>query len=403
MDFPPMQSQPWSAPYSVRASNHPNEVGKGCIDTNVLAETTTAEALPGTSNVKEDQGSQHPDTMEIEKGLAYCSEGVTTIQNWCENISERIQELRAMLASSKKRKERSSSQTLRTPPFALDLSGTSPEEDIMKGKTTHASAGGGSSSGREATSQRLYPNLKSYIVWVDVKGRLPVRLTGNQIKMGILKPVELDSNIIAATVRLLSEFERNMILHRSNGASRHYIPPEWTSYVTAGNFEAHISEQYFKNSPTGYDLTTCNMLLAPVRFGQGWSCYAINVPESTLTVMDPFLKADAGNIRIQWHQITARKVLEEAIRCFDIVRSVDTAETTKWKVNIQLLTEVKCCTWDTGIYTMTCMRWYEPEVDVSIIRLDERTAYEARKQLAHDLINMECNHAQLPHRLPTST
>ncbi|XP_039841447.1 uncharacterized protein LOC120701491 isoform X3 [Panicum virgatum] len=384
-------------------TNPATQVGKGCIDTNVLAETTTAEALPGTSNVKEDQGSQHPDTMEIEKGLAYCSEGVTTIQNWCENISERIQELRAMLASSKKRKERSSSQTLRTPPFALDLSGTSPEEDIMKGKTTHASAGGGSSSGREATSQRLYPNLKSYIVWVDVKGRLPVRLTGNQIKMGILKPVELDSNIIAATVRLLSEFERNMILHRSNGASRHYIPPEWTSYVTAGNFEAHISEQYFKNSPTGYDLTTCNMLLAPVRFGQGWSCYAINVPESTLTVMDPFLKADAGNIRIQWHQITARKVLEEAIRCFDIVRSVDTAETTKWKVNIQLLTEVKCCTWDTGIYTMTCMRWYEPEVDVSIIRLDERTAYEARKQLAHDLINMECNHAQLPHRLPTST
>ena len=101
---------------------------------------------------QEDQGSQHPDTMEIEKGLAYCSEGVTTIQNWCENISERIQELRAMLALSKKRKERSSSQTLRTPPFALDLSGTSPEEDIMKGKTTHASAGGGSSSGREATS-----------------------------------------------------------------------------------------------------------------------------------------------------------------------------------------------------------------------------------------------------------
>jgi len=38
------------------------------------------------------------------------------------------------------------------------------------------------------------------------------------------------------------------------------------------------------------------------------------------------------------------KVLEEAIRCFDIVRSVDTAETTKWKVNIQLLTEVRCCT-----------------------------------------------------------
>ena len=53
-------------------------------------------------------------------------------------------------------------------------------------------------------------------------------MTGNQIKMGILKPVELDSNIIAATVRLLSEFERNMILHRSNGTSRHYIPPEWT-------------------------------------------------------------------------------------------------------------------------------------------------------------------------------
>ena len=69
-----------------------------------------------------------------------------------------------MLALSKKRKERSSSQTLRTPPFALDLSGTSPEEDIMKGKTTHASAGGGSSSGREATSQRLYPNLKSYML-----------------------------------------------------------------------------------------------------------------------------------------------------------------------------------------------------------------------------------------------
>ena len=113
---------------------------------------------------QEDQGSQHPDTMEIEKGLAYCSEGVTTIQNWCENISERIQELRAMLALSKKRKEGSSSQTLRTPPFALDLSGTSPEEDIMKGKTTHASAGGGSSSGREATSQRLYPNLKSYML-----------------------------------------------------------------------------------------------------------------------------------------------------------------------------------------------------------------------------------------------
>ena len=33
----------------------------------------------------------------------------------------------------------------------------------------------------------------------------------------------------------------------------------------------------------------------------------------------------------------------------------------------------------------------------------QRTAYEARKQLAHDLINMECNRAQLPHRLPTST
>ena len=91
-------------------------------------------------------------------------------------------------------------------------------------------------------------------------------------------------------------------------------------------------------------LQRSKQLLAPVRFGQGWSCYAINVPESTLTVMDPFLKADAGNIRIQWHQITAWKVLEEVIRCFDIVRSVDTVETTKWKVNIQLLTEVKCCT-----------------------------------------------------------
>ena len=45
---------------------------------------------------QEDQGSQHPDTMEIEKGLAYCSEGVTTIQNWCENISEWIQEFRAI-------------------------------------------------------------------------------------------------------------------------------------------------------------------------------------------------------------------------------------------------------------------------------------------------------------------
>ena len=91
----------------------------------------------------------------------------------------------------------------------------------------------------------------------------------------------------------------------------------YQSYVTAGNFETHISEQYFKNSPTGYDLTTCNMvnplsyftstafpdsidslrppflqrskqLLAPVRFGQGWSCYAINVPEKHTHSDGPF-------------------------------------------------------------------------------------------------------------------
>ena len=67
----------------------------------------------------------------------------------------------------------------------------------------------------------------------NVKGRLPVKITGNQIKQGILKPVEIDSFILGGTIRLLREFERNMMAHRANIAARHYIPPEWTVSVPA--------------------------------------------------------------------------------------------------------------------------------------------------------------------------
>lgn len=200
---------------------------------------------------------------------------------------------------------------------------------------------------------------------------------------------------------MLREFERNMMAHRANIAARHYIPPEWTSYVTQPNYEGHISLQYFKSSPIGYDLSTCTLLLAPVRVGQGWSCYALNIESRTLTVMDPLLKEEGGTIRTKWHEMTARKVLQEAMRCFDCVRRVATEENTRWKVTIQMMPEEKCSVWDTGIYTITCMRWYAPEVNVSIVTLDERTAYETRKQLAQDLIHMECNRAHQPHRLPT--
>ena len=83
----------------------------------------------------------------------------------------------------------------------------------------------------------FYPEIISsiirYSIWVDVKGRLPVKITGNQTKQGILKPVEIDSFILGGTIRLLREFERNMMAHRANIAARHYIPPEWTVSVPA--------------------------------------------------------------------------------------------------------------------------------------------------------------------------
>ena len=79
----------------------------------------------------------------------------------------------------------------------------------------------------------IISSIIRYSIWVDVKGRLPVKITGNQIKQGILKPVEIDSFILGGTIRLLREFERNMMAHRANIAARHYIPPEWTVSVPA--------------------------------------------------------------------------------------------------------------------------------------------------------------------------
>ena len=58
--------------------------------------------------------------------------------------------------------------------------------------------------------------------------------------------------------------------------------------------------------------------------------------------MDPLLKEEGGTIRTQWHEMTARKVLQEAMRCFDCVRRVATEEKTRWKVTIQMMPEEKC-------------------------------------------------------------
>jgi len=58
--------------------------------------------------------------------------------------------------------------------------------------------------------------------------------------------------------------------------------------------------------------------------------------------MDPLLKEEGGTIRTQWHEMTARKVLQEAMRCFDCVRGVATEENNRWKVTIQMMPEEKC-------------------------------------------------------------
>ncbi|XP_039784088.1 uncharacterized protein LOC120650856 isoform X2 [Panicum virgatum] len=137
----------------------------------------------------------------------------------------------------------------------------------MKGKTTHASAGGGSSSGTEATSQRnttfrqwkqntgllekrsstlqnIQPlgkacdELEKWInnmatpqvlasCWVDIKAKLPIKLAGIKIRDMLLRPVDLDYSMVATIVRLLRELELGLADQRGTRPTRHFVVPEW--------------------------------------------------------------------------------------------------------------------------------------------------------------------------------
>ena len=156
-------------------------------------------------------------------------------------------------------------------------------------------------------------------------------------------------------------------------AQLNQTPTPLQPYIRSANADPNVSMQYFKNTPSTYEIANCNtvttsfchipigpgnlsatyrspsffwssymQVLIPVHTGHGWSCYAVDTSINRLTVLDPMLIGGGNSERMKWHEDTSRKVLQESVGCMEVICNNLTPMNSKWQVNIQVADEPKC-------------------------------------------------------------
>ncbi|TVU14676.1 hypothetical protein EJB05_38160 [Eragrostis curvula] len=401
--------------------------------------------------------------QDVEEAIAMCATGFDSIRRMCDEMDLNLKELARLVAESRKRKlnlitegdkeaeehqdrrergtygkdvprqERLKSMQLEAPSDVPELSGSSSgckltlAPPILSAPLNHAvdvsriqvkmMAKASLNPTPDPLAAEYYETASNWInggatekdlarEWVVVPAKSPIRITGARFRDVLLRNSNLDITAVAAIVRLFREIEVLMNQHGEIKPNKHYVTPEWAEYITGVSLDDETTKQFFKSDSSIYQTRMVDMIMVPVRTLTGWACYSIDIESRVLTVLDPLLLQDSPQEFFSFHETKAKLVLGQAVKCMAQFTGQSDLLDHKWCFKIQVLDSPKCEPWDSAIYALNCMRWFErrnqnfAELDISTVHMDTTAGFYTRVDFAFKMLHMSANKAKLPAGLP---
>ncbi|TVU05595.1 hypothetical protein EJB05_48763, partial [Eragrostis curvula] len=400
---------------------------------------------------------------DVEEAITMCAEGFESIKQTCDEMDRKLKQLARLVSESRKRKRPSTMEEEENAGTKADLRETDENgKDGLRqerGKSLQLEEPhdvpqvSGSSSGCKLTLappalsapllhavdvSRIYVKMMAKASlspspdplaaeycdtactwvnrvatdkelakeWVAVTAKSPIRITGARFRDMLLRNSNLDITTVAAIVRLFREIDVLMSQHGDIKPNKHYVSPEWAEYITGVSQDDETSTQFFRSDNYIYQTRMADMIMVPVRTQTGWACYSIDIESKVLTVLDPLLVQTSPQEVFMLHESKAKLVLAQAVKCMAKFKCQNDLLKYKWSIKIQVVDSPKCEPWDSSIYALNCMRWFErrnqnfAELDISTVHMDMNAGFHTRIDFAFKVLHMSANKAKLPAGLP---
>ncbi|CAO2179924.1 unnamed protein product [Urochloa humidicola] len=245
--------------------------------------------------------------------------------------------------------------------------------------------------------------------WVILEEPAPIRVDGLYMKLSMIRAGELKAEVCNLVMRLYLQLD-DQICQDSGTAEprwRHFLPAEWSSLALKHGDKICESSLTVKTMFSGqhiaYDVGLCRMVIAPVELEGSWSCYAWDLKEKRLNILDPLLNHSGNNmeaIRLK-NSSSAPLLLGALLTCLSRYcnshghdhqeSSPDSWETEILKDFEGMRTFHKH---NTGMYTLFYAREFDGKGLKQIV--GPRTIASLRRDLLYQMLTMRGNTGRPP-------
>ncbi|CAL4949849.1 unnamed protein product [Urochloa decumbens] len=159
--------------------------------------------------------------------------------------------------------------------------------------------------------------------WVILEEPAPIRVDGLYIKLSMIRAGELKAEVCNLVMRLYLQLDDQ--IYQDSGTAeprwRHFLPAKWSSLALKHGdkiCESSLTVRtMFSGQHIAYDVGLCRMIIVPVELEGSWSCYAWDLKEKRLNILDPLLSHSGNNeeaIRLK-HSSSAPLLLGALLAC----------------------------------------------------------------------------------------
>ncbi|CAL4956575.1 unnamed protein product [Urochloa decumbens] len=245
--------------------------------------------------------------------------------------------------------------------------------------------------------------------WVILEEPAPIRVDGLYIKLSMIRAGELKAEVCNLVMRLYLQLDDQIYQDSGTAEPRwcHFLPAKWSSLALKHGdkiCESSLTVRtMFSGQHIAYDVGLCRMIIVPVELEGSWSCYAWDLKEKRLNILDPLLSHSGNNeeaIRLK-HSSSAPLLLGALLTCLSRYcnsHGYDHQESSPDSWETKILKDLEGMhtfyKHNTGMYTL----FYAREFDGKGLKqtVGPRTIASLRRDLLYQMLTMRGNSGRPP-------
>ncbi|CAL5087625.1 unnamed protein product [Urochloa decumbens] len=239
-------------------------------------------------------------------------------------------------------------------------------------------------------------NSAASMCWIMHDSPRFIEIKGYTIKEQFASNHFLTDAVFDTLIRRIGQLDQDIYASQIPLRWRHLFESDFATHVLAQeNPVANIPvREQFVGNRINYELSRCRMFFVPVRSNAIWWCYAWDLKNNTVLIIDPLFGHEKDDVVIKRHSGTLDMLSKSLSETTTEVFNGWTPRFDRCKVIVFHTLGMPCERSQTGFFTLFCIKNFDG-AHLTLIP-SEVNLHKFKTYMLHEILELNDNRARLP-------